>query len=79
VKFIFTTDVSHGEYHNELVSEADVSPGVLLKKISDSVLTLALLALILALLFPGFYQRLFHRHCDRRAAFPRWYLFSPPL
>lgn len=21
--------------------------------------------------FPGFYQWLFHRHCDRRAAFPR--------
>ncbi len=74
-----STDVSHAEYHNEVASELDMSPDVLPKKVSSSVLVLALLIPILALFLSGVYQRLFRRYYDRSVVFPWRYLFSPPL
>jgi len=74
-----SSDLSHAGYHNEIDSERDASPDVLLKKVFGSMLMLALLALVLALLFPGFYQQSFHRHRDRGVVFSWRYLFSPPL
>lgn len=74
-----STDVSHAAYHNEIVSELDISPDTLQKKVSGSVLTLVLLVAVQVLLFPGFFQRLFHRHRDRNVVFSWRYLFSPPL
>jgi len=74
-----SSDLSHAEYHNEMVSERDASPDALQKKVSGSMLTLALLIMVLAVLFPGFTQRSFHRHRDRGVVFSWRYLFSPPL
>ncbi|NOX92308.1 MAG: hypothetical protein GXP18_07630 [Gammaproteobacteria bacterium] len=74
-----SSDLSHAGYHNEIVSELDASPDVLLKKVSGSVLVSALWLTVLALLLPGFSQRLFHRHRDRAVTFSWRYLFSPPL
>jgi hypothetical protein len=74
-----STDVSHGDHHDELVSELDASPDGLLKKVSTSVLTLALFAAVLALLFPHFYQLTFLRRRDKDVILSWRYLLSPPL
>ncbi|NOX43621.1 MAG: hypothetical protein GXP19_07805 [Gammaproteobacteria bacterium] len=79
-----STDISHGDHHDEMVSEVDVSPyGLLkkglLKKVSTSALTLALLATVVILLFAGFYQQIYHRRRAKDFIF-RWrYLLFPPL
>lgn len=59
------TDISHGDHHDEPVSELDASPDGLLKKVSTSKLALALFATVLTLLFPGFYRLIFLRHRDK--------------
>lgn len=74
-----STDVSDDDHHDEAVSELDLSPSGLLKKVSNSVLTLALLATVLTLLFPGFYQQIVHRRRDKDVFLPWRYLLSPPL
>jgi len=74
-----SSDLSHAGLHNEVVSELDANPDVLLKKVFSSVLALALLAAVLAVPVPGFYQLSFHRHRDREGVFSSRYLFSPPL
>lgn len=74
-----STDISHGDHHDELVSELDASPDGLLKKVSTSILALALFATVLTLLFPGFYQLIFLRHRDKGVILSWQYLLSPPL
>jgi len=74
-----STDASHGDHHAEVVSEFGASPDGLLKKISYNVLTLALLATVLALLFPSFYQLIFPRRRDIGVIFAWQYRLSPPL
>ena len=74
-----STDVSHDDHHSEVVSELDANPNGLLKKVSSSALTLALFATVLTLLFPGFYQQIFHRRRDKAVFLPWRYLLSPPL
>lgn len=74
-----STDISHGDHHDEVVSELDASPDGLLKKVSSNILTLALLATVFILLLPTFYQQTFHRRRDKNSFLPWRYLFSPPL
>lgn len=74
-----STDVSHGDHHDEVVSELDASPDGLLKKASSNVVVLALLATLFTLLLPGFYQQIFHRRRDKGAILPRRYHLFPPL
>lgn len=74
-----STDVSHDDHHDEMTSELDANPNGLLKKVSNSVLTLALLATVFILLFPGFYQQIFHRRRGKAIFIPWRYLLSPPL
>jgi hypothetical protein len=73
-----SSDVSHGDHHDEVVSELDVSPDGLLKKASSNVVVLALLAAVFTLLLPGLYQQIFHRRRDKDAILPWRYLLSPP-
>ncbi len=72
-------DVSHGDHHDEVLSELDVSSYGLLKKVSNSVLTLALLVTVFALLLAAFYRQTFHRRRDKDAILPWQYHLSPPL
>ncbi len=65
-----STDISHGDNHDEVLSELDVSAYGLLKKVSNSVLTLALLVSVFALLLPAFYRQTFHRRRDKDAILP---------
>ena len=74
-----STDVSHGDHHDEVVSELDASPYGLLKKVSDSVLTLALLTTVFTFLLAGFYHHTFHHRRDKNIVLAWRYLFSPPL
>ncbi|MEN8180010.1 MAG: hypothetical protein ABFS39_15520 [Pseudomonadota bacterium] len=73
-----SSDVSHGDHHDEVVSELDASPDGLLKKVSSNVFMLALLATVFSLLLLGFYQHAFHRRSDNDAILPWRYLLSPP-
>lgn len=73
-----SSDVSHGDQHDEVVSELDASPDGLLKKVSSNLFMLALLASVFSLLFPGFYQQAIHRRSDNDAILPWRYLLSPP-
>lgn len=74
-----STDISHADHHDEVVSETDVSPNALLKNISSQVLTLALLVTALTLHFPKFYQYLSYRRHNDDIRLLRRYQHSPPL
>lgn len=76
----FSTDVSHDDHHDdEVVSEFDASPYGLLKKVSNNVLMLVLLATVFTFLLRGFYQQTFQRRCDNGVILPWRYLLFPPL
>ena len=74
-----STDLSHDDYHDELVSELDANPNGLLKKVSSTVLTLALFAMVLMLLLSGFNPLISHRRRDNGVNLSWRYLRSPPL
>ncbi len=74
-----STDASHDEHHAEIVSELEINPYSLLKKVSSSALTLALLATLFAMLLPLFRRPVPCRRRDRRVALSERYHLSPPL
>jgi hypothetical protein len=74
-----STDISHADHHDEVVSETDASPNALLKNISSQGLVIALLIAVLTLLFPRPYQYLSYRRRDDDTYLPRRYLHSPTL
>jgi len=74
-----STDLSHDDYHDEVVSELDANPDGLLKKVSSTVLILALFAMVLTLLLSGFNQLISHRRRDNGVNLSWRYLYSPPL
>ena len=74
-----STDISHADHHDEVVSETDASPNALLKNISSQVLTLTLLVTTFLLLSPKFYQYLSYRRRNDDIWLPRRYQYSPPL
>lgn len=74
-----STDISHSDHHEEMISELDVTPYGLMKKVSSYVLTLALLTALLALLVPGYYRQVI-RHDRIKDSYLSWrYHLSPPL
>lgn len=73
-----SSDISHGEHHNGVISELDASPSGLLKKVSSNIVMQALPATALSLLYPGFYLQTFYRHRDEETTLPWRYLLSPP-
>lgn len=74
-----STDVSHGDHHDKVVAELDASPYGLLKKVSNSVLTLALFATFFVFFLSGFYQQTFRHRRDKSIILPWRYRLSPPL
>ena len=74
-----STDTSHIDHHDEVLSEIDTSPDGFLKKVSSNILTLALLVTLFTLLLVGFNQQILLRYQDKDAIFTWRYLFSPPL
>ena len=75
----YSTDLSHSDYHDEVVSEMDASPHGLLEKVSNSVRTLALLAVFLTLFCLYFYRNLLYKRLLNGTVIHWRYLFSPPL
>jgi len=83
-KIHLTTDISHIDHHDEVLSELDVNPeGFLnksfLNKISNDNLLLAVLVTLFALLLIGFYRQRLSRYQDKNMIFLKQYLFFPPL
>jgi len=72
-------DISHLDHHGEIVQELDISPDGLLKKISSSVLTLALLALFFTLFITGLIREPYQHHRQFKLRLSRPYYYSPPL
>ncbi len=75
----FSTDISHDDLHDEVVSEFDAGSYGLLKKVSSNVLALALLITLSAWLLPASCPQTFHRRRDKGAALPWRNHLSPPL
>ncbi len=75
----YAHDSSHDEHHDVVLSEVDVSPNGVLKKLSNNTLTLALFALLFTLLLSGSLRQVVHRHRENRLAPLERYLLSPPL
>lgn len=73
-----STDTSHIDHHDELVSELDVSPDSLLQKISNSVLPLVLFSFVIILFFAVFFRPIAYLYQGNTASSPWRYLFSPP-
>lgn len=75
----FANDNSHIDHHDGVVQELDISQDGLLKKVSNVVLTLALVAALFYILLPGLIRRTYHRQRDPKLTLPNRYLHSPPL
>ena len=75
----FANDISHVDHHGGNIPELDISPDGLLKKISSSVLTLALLAIFLLSFLPRLTRESYQRHHHIRLRLSRPYYYSPPL
>ncbi|MDX2502974.1 MAG: hypothetical protein QNL62_00655 [Gammaproteobacteria bacterium] len=73
------TDISHGNDHDQIMSEVDISQDGLVKKVSSNPIMLALFVIVLTILASHFYLRIFYRYLDKDAAIPWRYLISPPL
>lgn len=78
-EFHLSVDISHAEYHHEVMPEIDLGMNALIKDISDKVITLALLVTVLALFLYSFYSNSFFRRRRIDAVFYWRYNLSPPL
>lgn len=73
------TNTSHGDHHDEFISELDVSPDGFLKKLSSNIFILALIATIVMLLLQAIGSQLCRRRDNNHATVTSRYLLSPPL
>lgn len=73
-----SSDFSHEDHHDGLTSELETN-SYGLKKVSSSVLTLALFATVLTLFHTGFYRQIVYPRRNKIAIFPRRYINFPPL
>lgn len=74
-----SSDISHVDHHEEVVTEIDTSQNGLLIKVSSSISLLALLATALTLLLPSFNRYTFHPRRENDTNIPWRYHTSPPL
>lgn len=74
-----TTDVSHADHHDEVVSEQDVNPQALLKKISSYGPMLAIFVIAFTFLVHSFNVITLHYRRDNDLIITRRYILSPPL
>lgn len=74
-----SSDISHADHHEEVVSEIDASQDGLLIKLSSSISLLAILATVFTLLLSGFYRYRFYLRRENDSNIPWRYHMSPPL
>lgn len=75
-----TTDTSHSDHHDEVISELDASPQALLKKISSNGSMQTIFIITFTFLFHRFYVLTFHRRRYDDDLIIAWrYILSPPL
>ena len=74
-----STDVSHVDHHDEVVSELDINPDSLVKKISSSALLLALFSIAVTLFFAIFLELILYPCRGVNTFLPGRHLLSPPL
>ena len=74
-----SVDNTHLDQHNAVMSEVDISPDGLLKKMSGDVFTLFLLVSVLVLLLLSSYQYIFQFRRNDKPYFSSRFLKSPPL
>jgi len=74
-----TTDLSHAEHHDEVVSEQNASPQALLKQISNDGSMLAIFVIAFILILYGAYVITWYRRFDINIAISLRYILSPPL
>lgn len=74
-----TTDISHADHHDEVISEQNASPQALLKQISSYGSMLAIFVITFILILYSAYVVTVHRRFDINIAIARRYILSPPL
>jgi len=74
----YAHNTSHSEHHDD-ASDVDVTPDGVWKKLSSSMLTLALLTLLFVLVLPAPSRQRVHRYRESKSTLFRRYLLSPPL
>jgi hypothetical protein len=75
----YARDTSHSEHHDVVVSDVDVTPDGVWKKLSSNTLTLALLTLLFMLVLSVPSRQWVHRYRESKSILFRRYLLSPPL
>ncbi len=75
----FAHDKSHTDHHGGVIPEMDLSPDGLLKKVSNSVLVLALLAALSFLLLPGVVCQSSRGPREQKSPLTKRYIHCPPL
>ena len=74
-----SSDISHIDHHEEVVSEIDASQDGLQVKVYSGIFLLALLASVFTLILPNFYRYKFHLRRANDTNIPWRYHISPPL
>lgn len=75
----FSHDASHGDYHEEIFSEVDVSPSGLLKASFTQILSFVLITFIVLLALPMLVGQVLGHRRDSNVLHYQCYLISPPL
>ncbi len=75
----YAHDTSHSEHHSDVVSDVDVTPDGVWKKLSSNMLTLALFTLLFVLVLSAPLRQRVHRYRESKSILFRRYLLSPPL
>ncbi|MDO7597832.1 MAG: hypothetical protein MUR51_09170 [Pseudomonadota bacterium] len=74
-----TTDLSHADHHDEVISEQGLNSQVLLKKITSYGPMLAIFVMVFTFLLHNFNVITLHRRRDKNVITVRRYILSPPL
>lgn len=74
-----TTDTSHAEHHDEVISEQGLNLEALLKKIANYGPMLAILVMVFTFLLHNFNVITLHRRRDKDVITIQRYILSPPL
>ncbi len=75
----FAHDTSHGDHHNGVISEVDISPDGVLKNANNSPFTIALFIFFFTLLIFVSSRRLIQRCRESKLILHEYYVLSPPL
>ena len=75
----FAHDASHGDHHNGVIPEVDISPDRVLKNTNNSPFTLALAVFFFTLTIFIVSRQLIQRCREGKLIFHEYYVLSPPL